>query len=314
MKWSRRSFDIFSVSFLDVIACGFGAITLLVLISRNSPSPPSASDNSTPSLLHQAFSVESVIQTLSQELAISEEEKGSKQLILDRLQKLRSEAESTLTAKRNEVNKLRNDLEGLSLVDLSLKRASIQKSTATTRSKEVGGISVDSEYVIFVIDNSGSMKEIWGRVIKELENVIRAHPRMKGFQVLNDSGFHLMSTYEGQWIPDTPKIREIVVNLLRSWNSASSSSPVKGMELALKKYARANITVSIYVFGDDYTGSSYDPAINSITSLNADRTTGKQLAKIHAVGFISRYTTDRFPTLMREVTRLNGGTFIALPR
>ena len=33
MKPQRRTFDIFSLSFLDVVSCGFGAVILLVLIS-----------------------------------------------------------------------------------------------------------------------------------------------------------------------------------------------------------------------------------------------------------------------------------------
>ena len=34
------------------------------------------------------------------------------------------------------------------------------------RVKEVGGIPVDSEYVVFIIDTSGSMKALWGKVTK----------------------------------------------------------------------------------------------------------------------------------------------------
>jgi hypothetical protein len=67
------------------------------------------------------------------------------------------------------------------------------------------------------------------------------------------------------------------------------------------------------VFGDDYTGSSYGPVINKITKYNSLANSGKRLAKIHGVGFISPGTTDRFSILMRELTKRNGGTFLALP-
>jgi hypothetical protein len=157
------------------------------------------------------------------------------------------------------------------------------------------------------------MQVIWDRVIAELENVINIHPKMEGFQVLNDNGSHLISAYAGKWIPDTKRRRDNIINLLRSWNSASNSSPVEGLEVALKRYAKPNTSVSIYIFGDDYTGSSYDPVINALVNMNANRVTGERLAKIHAVGFFSPYSTSRFAILMREVTRRNGGTFVALP-
>jgi len=47
--------------------------------------------------------------------------------------------------------------------------------------------------------------------------------------------------------------------------------------------------------------------------MNTDKITGRRLAKIHAVGFLSNYTTNRFSILMREITRRNGGTFLGLP-
>ena len=36
MKRRAREFDIFNLSFLDIISCGFGAVVMLVLISKTS--------------------------------------------------------------------------------------------------------------------------------------------------------------------------------------------------------------------------------------------------------------------------------------
>jgi hypothetical protein len=159
------------------------------------------------------------------------------------------------------------------------------------------------------------MREIWNRVVAEIENVINIHPKIKGFQILNDNGVHLVSAYQGQWIPDTPARRAGVIKLFKGgWNSASNSSPVEGLEAALRLYAKSDQSVSIYVFGDDYTGASYDPVIDTLVRLNTHKVTGKPLAKVHGVGFMSNYTTNRFSILMREVAKRNGGTFLALPR
>ncbi len=83
--------------------------------------------------------------------------------------------------------------------------------------------------------------------------------------------------------------------------------------MALKRYAKPGQAMAIYVFGDDYTGSSYDPVIARITKMNSLQKRGQRLAKIHGVGFLSKYTTGRFAILMRELTKQNGGTFLALP-
>jgi hypothetical protein len=208
---------------------------------------------------------------------------------------------------------LDKNLAGLTLVEQSVKRAAVQQETAQESDEEVGGIPVDSDYVVFIVDTSGSMQQIWGRVTRELENVMTIHPKITGFQILNDNGAHLISGYAGRWIPDTPRRRQNVIRLFRTWNSTSNSSPVEGLHVALQRYARPNIKLSIYIFGDDYTGGSYDPVIEALHRLNTNAATGKRLAKVHAVGFISPHYNKRFPILMRELTRQNGGTFVALP-
>ena len=205
-------------------------------------------------------------------------------------------------------------MDGLSLVQSTLERVSISPSTSNTpRDDEVGGIPVDSDYVIFVVDTSGSMKTIWNRVTQEIINILTIHPQVKGFQILDDQGKAILAGYGGRWIPDVPFRRKSVMKLFKGWQSASNSSPVEGVLAALRKYKKQGHTIAIYVFGDDYTGDTYDSVIANITKKNTTQKNGKRLAKIHAVGFPSQYTTDRFGILMRELTKQNGGTFIALP-
>jgi len=317
MRRKKRDFDIFSLSFLDIITCGFGAVVLLVLISSNSNSPMAAAEEEAIALLQQVLSVEKVVKNLQKKLANERGDVVAKELLLSSMQKMSDNSKLQQLSVKEQSKKLMEDLAGLELIQSSLsklKRASISPNKEVKRDNEVGGIPVDSDYVVFIVDTSGSMKEIWERVTRELENVIRIHPKIKGFQILNDNGAHILSGYEGRWIPDTPKRRESVINLFKTWNSASNSSPVEGLEVALRRYANPNTKLSIYIFGDEYSGPSYDPVINALVNLNTNRVTGGLLARIHAVGFISNYSTGRFATLMREVTRRNNGTFIALHR
>ncbi len=315
MKRRRRSLEIFSMSFLDLISCGFGAVVLLILISKTGEDVSSASVQEAQDLISQLASLENQMadhqrkaDRLTQENQKKIAEINADQSTLDKLKSQQSAAEAAET-------EAKDNLEGMELVMESLNRASIRPATNTeTRDDEVGGIPVDSDYVLFIVDTSGSMQSIWPRVSKEMKNILSIHPKVKGFQIMNDNGLHLISAYNGQWIPDTANRRETVFNTFKSWRSNSNSSPVEGLEVALKTYASPSTSLSIYILGDEYSGSSFNTVIDRLQSLNRNKITGKRLAKIHAVGFVSAGITGRFAVLMREVTKQNGGTFLALPR
>ena len=317
MSKKRRDLEIFSLSFLDIISCGFGAVVLLVLISTYGESPLSDLENDAESLLQQVLRAEALEKELESTLAEARQEATDKEILLRSLTQLSAETGAQQRAAASAAESLREDIEGLELVQSSLerqRRASISQPTRIDRDAEVGGIPVDSDHVIFIVDTSGSMKEIWGRVTAEVENTIRIHPKIKGFQIMNDNGRYLLSGYAGRWIPDTPGRRANAIKLLKAWNSTSNSSPVEGLEVALKRYANPNTKLAIYIFGDEYSGSSYDPVISALDRLNSNRVNNARLARVHAVGFLSNYSKGRFATLMREVTRRNNGTFVALPR
>ena len=140
----------------------------------------------------------------------------------------------------------------------------------------------------------------------DLNNI---HPKVKGFQILNDNGIHLLGAYENKWIPDTPTKRNNIIKILKNWNSASNSSPIEGLEVALKRYTSRKHNTSIYIFGDEFTGGSYTPVFSTIGKLSIKRN-----VRINGIGFISLGSTnDRFATLMREIAENNNGTFLALP-
>lgn len=317
MRKKRREFDIFSLSFLDIISCGFGAVVLLVLISKTSESPVKTIEQDAMTMLAQVLNAEDVVTSLNDQLAALNASIDTQRILRDRLRNMANQTATAEAVSTDQAETLAKDIAGLESVQSALERlksTNLSRKTTQVRDDEVGGIPVDSDYVIFIVDTSGSMQKIWSRVTREIENIINIHPKVKGFQILNDNGTHILNGYQGKWIPDTPGRRKSVINLFKNWNSASNSSPVEGLEVALKRYVNPNIKVSIYIFGDDYTGSSFDPVINSLVRMNTNRVTGARLARVHGVGFMSQYTTNRFATLMREVARRNDGTFIALPR
>ena len=315
MKLRKREFDIFSLSFLDIISCGFGAVIMLVLISKPNDDVSITGIEEIENLLKTVITLENTISEIKQTIESQFSKVDQLSIKKEQLEADSIRLESKIQKQTVKQASLADDLQGLALVQSTLKQASIStpKKINTTRDEEVGGIPVDSDYVIFIVDTSGSMRQIWNRVSSEIINVLNIHPEVKGFQILNDMGRSMVSGYDGKWMPDTPGRRKNVISLFDRWAEMSNSSPVEGIQTALLRYAKPNITTSIYVFGDDYTGSSYDPVIEKITRQNTLSSSGKRLAKIHGVGFISPGTTDRYGILMRELTKRNGGTFLALP-
>ncbi len=315
MKLRKREFDIFNLSFLDVISCGFGAVVMLVLISKTYDDVSVTGKDEVRDLLKTVITLENTITEVNETISAKKTKADQISEQIETLESATVQIKNKIQQEEDKKTSLTEDVQGLALVQSTLKQASLSssKKKSTERDDEVGGIPVDSDYVIFIVDTSGSMQQIWNRVSSEIINVLNIHPKVKGFQILNDMGKSLVSGYDGKWMPDTPGRRKSIIKIFNSWADLSNSSPVEGLEIAIRKYAKPNITTSIYVFGDDYTGSSYDPVIEKITKLNTLASTKKKLAKIHAVGFISPGTTDRFGILMRELTKQNDGAFLALP-
>ncbi len=185
----------------------------------------------------------------------------------------------------------------------------------------VAGIPVDSEYIIFVIDTSGSMQQYnWGRVQQKLTETLEVYPEVKGIQIMNDNGAYMFNQYAGKWIPDTPGRRQAIMNTMRSWAPFSDSNPVDGIMYAIDTFWSPDKKISIYVFGDDFGGKSAEPVVRAIAQKNRIQPDGSQMVRIHAVGFpLFQFgggripnETQKFAALMRVLCERNGGTFVGL--
>lgn len=309
MKLNRdqRRGDFFNLSFLDVICCGFGAMVLLVLLSKVGDAGGA----------EDAGVVAALLTNLSGEQARQAAAERARQRLTEQTRKLEEEITQAAAAiPDSSTLQQRIDALRARASELKAQTAAVPAPappTANTDEVKVGGIPVDSEHVIFIVDTSGSMQQIWERVIAELENVLDIHPQVKGFQIMNDNGAYLIGAYAGRWIPDTPGRRRSVLNAMRAWHSVSNSSPVEGLQKALRTYAKRTDKLAIYIFGDDYSGGSYDEVLDTVAELNRGGKTKQPLARIHGIGFQQQGgVANRFATLMREVARQNRGAFIAL--
>ncbi len=328
MRLFRRDNEAISIAFLDVITCGFGAIILLLMIAKfgdppepEEPDDPrisqiSALQRSLFTLQHDARELDSSLNAKAEQLATWKSE-------AKRLNK-------ELTAARNRSKSLRTTA-ALNAAILGELKVAQQRLTEEMRrlyqqrdrirTDLVGGIPIDSEYIIFIIDTSGSMfRYAWPKVIDQIIETLHVYPKVKGIQILNDMGAYMFSSYRGQWIPDTPGRRAAIIDRLRTWNAFSNSSPVEGITAAIRSFYDRNKKISLYVYGDEFTGRSIREVVDYLDTINRKDAQGNPLVRIHAIGFPVQFanpphlqiTGIKFATLMRELTRRNGGTFVGL--
>jgi hypothetical protein len=310
----RDQLDPFSLSFLDIISCGFGAVVVLILIFRFDPLPDDATAPPPPTDSAAAYN------SILAEAAVSEKTEQAKAALDDmsaalaasienaqRLQQQLNQLRQQLAAKQASNTQKQQQLAALKRKIEQFKTAGATTEVPSDPDDEAGGILVDRDYVIFIIDTSGSMREIWGRVAGRMSQILQQHPRVKGIQVMNDNGSYLVSAYAKRWITDTPKMRERILRLFKLWSPTSNSSPAEGLVRALTDFQSSTNDMSIYVLGDDHSGGDFDSIIESVRKLN----TGG--ARINAINFINpSATTDRFSILMREIALENHGTLITM--
>lgn len=327
----KRNTESFGLSYLDVMCCGFGAIILLLMITRVSESRTDALEFSeTPlsgnvlELQRTLFSIRGETNLLNRELNAKHEQLSQYE---DRVARLRRELAS-LEARFNNTSDRSTDFEQMQ-GQLALARQALtdemkrlqESMAARVASDSVGGVPVDSEYVIFIIDTSGSMfNYAWDRMMEVMSETLDIYPTLKGIQVMNDEGDYMFSSFRNDWIPDTPTRRQQIMQRLRTWNPFSNSSPVEGIVAAIRTFYQPGRKISLYVLGDDFTGNSISEVVNTVDRINAADGTGERLVRIHGIGFPvvlsqpERYRTGafRFSALMRELARKNGGTFVGL--
>jgi hypothetical protein len=328
----RRPFEVFSLSFLDCICCGFGAIILLFVLNKmGEPAALEQARQERRSLLarleQELHEIRGETTVLNRNMRGREEQLSKERLKVARLQGDLSLVQGRYQSSR-ELSSVQDIVAGRLLaaqqqLSEEMKRLQQQQQQAYHRPAEapVGGIPVDSEYIIFVIDTSGSMQRFaWPAVRRKLDEVLDAYPKVKGLQIMDDEGGYMFSGYARKWIPDTPARRQAIRERIRSWNPFSNSSPVEGIEAAIKAFWSPDRKISIYVFGDEFTGDSIDQVLREVDRLNRRDVSGERKVRIHAIGFPTLFdqsqypetTGIRFATLMRLLCEQNGGAFVAL--
>jgi hypothetical protein len=327
MKARRRQTEVFNLSFLDVISCGFGAIILLLVISKISEPRVIEQTNVDLSglvvqLEEELHEIRGETQILNRQLVARQEQLSEQKAKLARMQ-------GVLTNIEGEYHLASTASAAQSLIEGELKSAK-QELTAEMRQIQVdyqrpkedaviGGIPVDSEYIIFVIDTSGSMQRFaWPLVRQKMKEILDIYPRVKGVQVLNDMGDYMFSQYAGHWIPDSAARRRAILSRLSTWAPFSNSSPVEGITKAIQRFYASDKRISLYVFGDDFSGGLMQNVVDTVRRKNQSGNKGSRV-RIHTIGFPVLLTQPgagqnaaRFAALMRKLAEDNNGSFVGL--
>ncbi len=327
----RRGIEVFSLSFLDCVCCGFGALILLLVLSKTAEpiifeQYSQDLDKTVADLQEQLFELRGESHVLNRELVSKKQQVALEIEKIARLQGDLSSVQGAFSASRDDAT-VQNKIEGQlasARQTLTEEMRRLQRQEPARRPPDeaaIAGIPVDSEYIIFIIDTSGSMLNYgWTSVQQKLTEALDAYPKVKGMQVMNDMGEYMFRQYAGKWIPDTPARRRAVLKRLRTWQPFSNSSPVEGITAAIRTFYSRDKKISLYVFGDEFTGPSIQSVLHEVNTINRKDLYGNRRVRIHAVGFPIQFmrpeqeqiTGVRFATLMRALCEQNEGTFIGL--
>jgi hypothetical protein len=328
MRTRRRSAETFSLSFIDAISCGFGAVLLLLMLSK----------------IFEPIRLEEGREDLRSLVARYEEELEDLLGETTEIQRERNTRVASVQAEKVRIGNLEAELlrlraslepENPDVSDEVARRLAQAKQSLTDEMRrllanyrppienyKVGGIPVDSEYIIFLIDTSGSMRQYaWRRVQQQIRETLEIYPTVKGIQVMNDEGEYMFKSYRNEWIPDTPSRREAIIDGLKDWDAFSNSSPREGILAAIDTFWSPDKKISLYVYSDDFAQGSINAVVREIDRRNRAGASGERLVRIHAVAFPAiyqatggeLYSAAYFAVLMRAICQRNGGTFVALP-
>ena len=223
MKLRRRETEMFSLSFLDCICCGFGAIILLlvltevdqpVIIERASV----AMNGQLLRLQQELFEIRGETDQLNRELQGRINTLSAERARLSRAQGDLTNVKGEFAASRSDAavaNIVQSELvsayqELTAEMDRLLKQPQRHASAAS-----VGGIPVDSEYVVFVIDTSNSMVSMhWDAALQIMRETLDIYPDVKGLQVMNDQGKYMFENTRGHWLTDSSQTRDRIRSAL----------------------------------------------------------------------------------------------------
>ena len=326
----RRQIEVFSLSFLDCLCCGFGAILLLFILSIGSGKAGiqnPVSKEQLKNMRQQLTQLEADIlqKTELLERAINRQQTDEER---QRLESSIDKLQSTLAALEQEFD--------VKQTNLSIGQKANAEANRILQSFEFEnlppiGLPADATHVVFVIDTSGSMrnqltKQLHYGVATQITELLNSLPTVKKIQFLDSSGNYMMRDRKGFWLNDTPGLRNQALQAVLNYPILSISDPEPGIRKAfrdLKTNLQVSDRMNIFVVGDDFRGST-ESFLVKLDRLNPKMpATGKRAVSISAIGFPTsrdpfqlgaQQGNARFANIMREISEAHDGVLILKPR
>lgn len=320
----RRSTEVFSLSFLDCLCCGFGAILLLFLISLSrEPTHQTAHENKLRELRAQLSELEKTLIRKSEQLT----QQASAQAIAAELEK----TQNNLPALKSKLRELETALQKSTATLSGFERNRTEQQRILNELNATPltpiGLPNDATHLAFVIDTSGSMRhpftqQIHNAVLQEVQSILTQLEKVEKIQFLDSSGRYLLKSTRGQWIENQAITQQKALQALRQYPHASVSDPARGVRQAIQdllpKLAPGKV-LSLFVLGDDFRGST-QALLRSLDRSNPKNGNSQQrAASISAIGFPTRTSpftiaapvgNTRFANIMREVVHEHNGALI----
>jgi hypothetical protein len=324
---TRAPTEIFSLSFLDCLCCGFGAILLLFLLTIGVSDFLGDTDADAESRIRELRDnlMEKQEQAMQSEQALSEAERRAQSLDLRRqlqadtrsLREMLTETESAIASLRQSVDEQQS----------AVAAAERLLRTFPYRDMPPIGLPTEATHVVFVIDTSGSMRDnfsgrmhpqVVGRIAYVLENL----PEVRFIQFIDTSGRYMLSEGRGVWLRDNPPRRATAQQLIRDYPAPSASDPEQGMRRAfndLLPILDARDEMAMFVFGDDVRRAT-GTLLVAVDRMNpVDPVSGKRRATISGIAFPMLVRgfqlgnvdgSTRFANVMREIVHDHGGILL----
>ena len=203
----RREFEVFTLSFLDCICCGFGAIILLLVLTDIGQ--PIVIERSEKDLRGQILDLQRQLFELRGETEVLNRELQGRMKVLTAEQQKAAALAGDLSKIRGEFNASKGESAVTNIVETELVAAhqtltaEMQRLLKNAPRRDpnvlaVGGIPVDSEWIIFVIDTSGSMQaDNWENAQNVMKEILDIYPKVKGMQILDDEGKAHVREHQG---------------------------------------------------------------------------------------------------------------------
>tara|TARA_B110000285_G_scaffold190184_1_gene217296 strand:+ start:477 stop:1469 length:993 start_codon:yes stop_codon:yes gene_type:complete len=326
----RRQIEVFSLSFLDCLCCGFGAILLLFILSIGSGKAGVESEIDDPTLQAMRAQLAQIEADVAQKAALLEASINSEQTEQERqrIQSLIQALETTLADLQQEFDSKQANLN-------TSQQAAAEATRLIQSFKHEDlppiGLPADATHVAFIIDTSGSMRnqhtnQLHFGVIEQITELLDSLPEVKSIQFIDTSGNYMLRDRRGFWLPDTAGLRQQALRAVLNYPILSVSDPEPGVRKTfrdLQQILDPNDSMSLYVIGDDFRGSTQSFLLKLDRLNPRDPATGKRPASISAIGFPTLINpfqigapqgNARFANIMREIAEAHDGVLILKPR